>query len=175
MHDMKLFALVFVSFFGITVSAQTIDTEKSIVTFEVDNMWLNTVEGTFSNMSGTVRYSMKNPSSGSFSVCVDAATVNTGNKKRDEHLRTEDFFDVAKHPTICIQSKSISSSPEGLRFAGTLTLLGVTKEISFPFTFSDNTLKGTFQINRSDYGLGNDTGTFAVGEEVEITIECVLK
>jgi len=169
---MKLLFAFLATCLSLTVSSQSIDQEKSQVNFEIGNMWINTVEGTFKKMTGSVVYSIKNPSASSFSVCVDASTVNTDSEKRDEHLKTEDFFAVDRYPTICIESSKISSSKEGLKFTGTLTMLGVTKTISFPFTFDNKVLRGTFEINRSDFGLGADTGSFAVAEEVEITIEC---
>ena len=172
---MKALPLGLLLCMNMVVSAQTIDTEKSTVNFEIGNMWVNTVEGTFSNMTGSVSYSLKNPSLSSFAVCVDANTVNTGNTKRDEHLKTDDFFAVATYPQICIVSTKISSSPEGLIFTGTLTMHGVTKVITFPFTYVDQVFTGTFRINRFDYKIGEDVSTFTVDDDVEITIQCVLK
>lgn len=157
------------------LQAQTIDPNMSLVSFELSNMLVNTVEGTFSGMTGDISFDVNRPSSATFSVCIDASTVNTGSKKRDQHLRKEDFFDVATYPTICINSTRIKSTPEGMRFFGTLTMHGVVKEIDFPFTYSQGEFKGSFTINRLDFGVGEGTGSFAVGEEVEITIVCAVK
>jgi len=110
---MKLLFAFLATCLSLTVSSQSIDQEKSQVNFEIGNMWINTVEGTFKKMTGSVVYSIKNPSASSFSVCVDASTVNTDSEKRDEHLKTEDFFAVDRYPTICIESSKISSSKRG--------------------------------------------------------------
>lgn len=154
------------------LQAQQIEPSESLVSFELSNMLINTVEGTFTGMAGEINYDVDRPSSATFSVCVDASTVNTGSKKRDQHLREEDFFSVEEFPTICINSTRIQSTPEGLRFFGTLNMHGVVKEVEFPFTYAEGKFKGSFTINRLDYGLGEGTGSFAVGEEVEISIEC---
>lgn len=172
---MRLLLAALICGLSFQLHAQTIETSASLVNFELSNMLINTVEGTFTGMSGTISYDVDRPSSATFSVCVDASTVNTGSKKRDQHLRKEDFFSVEAYPTICINSTRIQSTPEGLRFFGTLTMHGIVKEIEFPFTFSEGQFKGSFTINRLDYGVGEDTGSFAVGEEVEISIVCAVK
>jgi len=78
---MKLLFAFLATCLSLTVSSQSIDQEKSQVNFEIGNMWINTVEGTFKKMTGSVVYSIKNPSASSFSVCVDASTVNTDSER----------------------------------------------------------------------------------------------
>lgn len=125
-------------------------------------------------MEGTVIFLPNNLSQSKFEVCVDAASVDTDNKKRDAHLRKPDFFDVEKYPNICFSSSKITKNGTEYKVVGTLTLHGVSKEIEIPFSYTDNTLTGAFTLNRFDYKLGEDTGTFLVGEEVSVKVVCVL-
>ena len=155
--------------------AQTIDTKKSTVTFEISNMKVNTVEGSFTGLKGTVNFDASKLSTSSFEVCIDASTVDTDNTKRDDHLRNEDFFHVEKYPTICFASTSIIKDGKGFKAKGDLTMLGITKEVVLPFTYENNQLTGALALNRFDYKLGEGTGSFMVGEEVKIQINCVLK
>ena len=154
--------------------AQTIDAKKSTVTFEISNMKVNTVEGSFTGLKGTVNFDASKLSTSSFEVCIDASSVDTDNTKRDDHLRNEDFFHVEKYPTICFSSTSIKKDGKGFKATGDLTMLGVTKEVVLPFTFKNNKLIGSLTLNRFDYKLGEETNTFMVGETVEIEIKCML-
>ena len=156
------------------VTGQIIHTEKSLIDFKIGNMGVKTVKGTFGGMKGEVRFDTSSLSSSYFNVCIDASTVNTGIKKRDEHLKNEDFFDVANHPVICFKSGHIIKTPEGYVTKGKLTMHGVTREVTIPFLYTQHMLKGTLSVKRLDYGVG-DTGTFLVSDEVDITIICYLK
>ncbi len=155
--------------------AQSIDSSKSKVAFAIGNMKFKTVEGTFTGMSGNLKFNTSEISQASFDVCIMANTVNTNNAKRDDHLRNEDFFDVEKYPSICFNSTSVQKTTKGYLTKGKLTMHGVSKEIEIPFSIKGNSLEGQFSISRYDYNVGTDTGTFMVSEDVEITITCVLK
>ncbi len=168
------FSLFFASVICLGALAQTIDSGKSLVSFEVSNMELRTVSGTFSGMKGEIKFDPKSISSSSFEVCIDAASVNTENKKRDDHLRNEDFFEVDRFPTICFRSKEIKKEEEGFRTRGVLTIHGVTREVVIPFSFSKGELVGQLTIDRNDFGVGDSYGSFTVGDEVHIMIKCVL-
>lgn len=156
------------------VFSQNINTEQSKVTFEIANTGLNTVEGSFTGMNGTLQFDENNLGSSSFNVCINASTINTGNKSRDKHLKNEDFFDVEKYPTICFKSESISQSSFGFVAKGSLTMHGITKAIEIPFVYKNQTFTGNFFIKRLDYGVGPNSG-FSVGKEVEIQITCKIK
>ena len=156
-------------------SAQTINSEKSIVNFEVSNMGFNTVEGTFKGMTGEIVFDDSNLVMSSFKVCVDANTVFTENEKRDTHLKKEDFFNTSKFPTICFVSNSISKSKEVFVVKGVLEMHGITMGVEIPFTYKNKVFKGELLINRLDYKVGEGTGTFMVGNEVEIEIICAIK
>ncbi|MEM6964135.1 MAG: YceI family protein [Bacteroidota bacterium] len=154
--------------------AQSIDTEASKITFEISNMGLNTVKGSFGGMNGMVEFDANNLDNSKFDVCINAESVDTDNRKRDDHLRKEDFFYVESHPTICFQSNSITKTSEGYITTGTLSMRGISKEVSIPFTFSDNTFNGTLSLKRKDYKVG-PSGGFMVGKTVDLKIICVLK
>jgi len=167
------FALILT--FVLSTNAQNIDTEKSGISFDIGNMRINTVSGTFSGMSGTVDFDPANLSQSSFQVCIDVSTVETGNRKRDQHLREDDFFDLENHPKICYQSGEISKTTSGYETTGKLTIKGTTRIVTIPFTYQDNILEGTFTLNRRDYNVGENTGTFMVSDPVEVTIRTVLE
>lgn len=157
------------------LNAQKIDSQDSRVLFEVGNLKINTVEGSFKGMRGNVKFNPSEIAKAEFDVCVDAATVDTDNSKRDEHLRSEEFFNPGKFPKICIEVVRIQKDGDKYMANSRLTMLGVTRDVLIPFTFSDQTLKGTFSIQRLNYGLGADTSTFMISNEVEITIICKLQ
>jgi len=155
------------------LQAQTIDAQKSKANFSVSNMRWMTVEGNFSGMKGNINFNEADPASSSFNVCLDAATVNTENKKRDDHLRNADFFHVDKYPEICYASTSITKTGKGYETNGNLTMHGVTKSVKIPFTYSNGKFTGKLKISRYDYEVGKDTGTFMVGEDIKIEIIAV--
>lgn len=173
---MKNIIIVSVLVFSfLSAASQPIDKEKSKVLFEIGNFKINTVEGTFHGMHGKVNFNPNDLKNSEFDVCIDAATANTDNNSRDKHLRGEDFFNVKVYPEICIKVNSIEKLNGKFMADSELTMLGVTRSVDIPFVYENNTLTGTFEIKRLDYGLGKGTGTFTVSNEVEITIVCVLK
>lgn len=159
---------------SIVANAQIIDTKNSVVTFGISNMKWKTVEGTFSGMNGTIVFNENNLQNSSFNVCINAATINTENKKRDDHLRNEDFFEVEKYPEICFTSSSIEKTTEGFVTKGSLSMHGVTKPVEISFTYNNNTFIGNLTVNRFDYNVGEDIKTFMVGKEATLEIICKL-
>ncbi|MBB6459284.1 YceI family protein [Flammeovirga kamogawensis] len=157
------------------VTAQSIDQTLSTVNFSISNFKVNTVDGAFKKMDGEINFNAENLNSSNFNVCISAASIFTDNEKRDEHLRNEDFFDVKKFPTICFISNDIRKTDNGYESNGKLTLHGITKVVTIDFNKDKNSFTGQLNINRLDFNLGEDTGTFTVGNEVEIEIKCVLK
>lgn len=173
---MKNLATALVALFISAFSfAQTIDEANSYVEFDVGNMGLMSVDGIIKGMSGKVNFDVENPASASFDVCVDPSTVNSDNEGRDDHLKNEDFFNVAKYVNVCFKSSSVVKTEEGFTALGQLTILETTLEVEIPFTANGNVLEGEFEINRIDYGLGADMGSFMVGKKVEMIIHCQLK
>jgi len=160
-------------FFAMSLQAQSIDTQKSKANFIATNMKWIKVEGNFTGMKGDIKFDEADLANSSFNVCVDAASVNTDNNARDKHLRNEDFFHVEKYPEICFASTSISKTGKGFVTEGTLTMHGVSKNVSIPFTYSNGQFTGNIKVSRYDYKVGEGTGTFMVGEDVKIEIIAV--
>ena len=162
-------------------NAQSIIKEKSKVEFEIGNLGIGSVDGIFQGMDGSIQFDKSNLKSSSFHVCIDASTINTENKKRDEHLRNEDFFHVDKYPTICFTSTSIHKHGEDYITKGKLTILKISKDIEIPFSIHEEdkyiTFAGTIKVNRFDYKLGTEaySGTFMVGDVAELKITCAAK
>ena len=174
---MKLSSLIFTfAMFLIfcSLSAQNINEAKSQVKFEISNMKFNTVEGIFKGMTGHVDFDPTDLENAAIEVCIDATSVNTKNEKRDEHLRKEDFFDTNKYPSICFKSSKFELIDGSYYVTGTLTLRGIQKEVTLPFTRNQNGLEGKLTINRLDFSIGAETGTFMVGNEVHLEITCYL-
>lgn len=169
-----LLSLTFLSL-SYNLKGQSIDSENSIISFSVSNMRFNTVKGTFTGMKGTVNFNPDNMSASSFDVCIDANTINTGNSKRDKHLKGEDFFEVDKYPSICFKATQIAKTKSGYKTIGMLSMHGISTTIEIPFTFNNNELVGEFQLKRLDYKIGEGTGGFMVGKEIDIKIVSVLQ
>jgi len=155
-------------------NAQTIDSDKSVVNFSILNMKVRTVEGTFTGMKGEISFDETDLANSSFKVSIEATTVNTENEKRDDHLRNEDFFHVEEYPMISFESSSIKNTSEGFMTTGMLSMHGVSKEVAFPFTFIENQFRGTLEINRFDYKIGEGTSTSSVDETASLEIIAVV-
>jgi polyisoprenoid-binding protein YceI len=171
----------------------TIDTAHSAAQFSVRHMMISNVKGEFTNTSGTVQWDGKDLSTAVVEATIDAASINTREPKRDAHLKSPDFFDVAKFPTLTFKSTKVEPAGQGkLRMAGDLTIHGVTKPVVFdvigptpvvkdPYGNQRVGASATTTINRKDFGLkwnaALETGGVVVGEQVTITldVELVLK
>lgn len=174
-----LFLLTFLStccFFG--VQAQTIDQTKSRVSFEIGNMKINTVEGELFGMEGELFFEPLSLNDSFFNVCVKVKSMDTGSEKRDEHLLTEDFFEAEVYPDICFVSEEIKKgNSEDFIAVGSLQIKDVERKVEIAFTYDEKEKQfvGALIINRLDFKVGEDTGTFMVSDEVEITIYCRLQ
>ena len=154
-----------------STTGQSINSKSSKVTFEISNFGVNTVEGTFTGMTGEVLFSPDELSNSIFEVCIDAASINTGNEKRDDHLKKEDYFEVDKYLEICFNATEIVKTNDDYTAIGVLTMHGNSKNIAIPFSVTNQTFVGKFTIDRYDYGVG-PRGGFMVGKDVEIQIVC---
>jgi len=168
-------------------STWTIDPDHSNIGFKVKHLMVSNVRGSFDKHTGTVVIDDKDITGSKVEVSIDTNSVNTNVQKRDEHLRSADFFDVAKYPKMTfISKKVVSAGKDLLKVTGDLTLHGVTKsvvlDVEGPTVDSKdsrgNIRKGvtaTTKINRKDFGLvwnaALETGGVAVGEEITITLE----
>jgi polyisoprenoid-binding protein YceI len=188
-HFIKTIAAVVTLSIPALASASTwsIDPDHSNVGFKVRHMMVSNVKGNFEKHSGTLELNDKDITKSKVQVSIDTASVNTNAQKRDDHLRSADFFDVAKFPTMTFVSKKVAKAgKDKLKVTGDLTLHGVTKQVVLDVEGPSKESKdpwGNFRrgvtastkINRKDFGLvwnaALETGGVAVGEEVTITLE----
>lgn len=162
-----------------------VDHSHSEIEFAVKHMMISTVKGNFGTYDVTIdNFDENNVEAAKVTVTIDAATINTKNADRDEHLRGEDFFDTAKYPEITFVSKEIKSAKEENHYqlVGDLTMRGVTREVAFDFILNGviqdpwgNTKLGAeaeLVIDRQDWGVSwsktLDSGGLVVSDEVKI-------
>jgi len=157
---------------GTSIPKKSVVTSDSTLIFMVVNMGFREVTGTFSGMTGDIQFDQNNLDSCNFNVCVETSTIDTENEKRDEKLRSKEFFEVAKYPTICFQSTSFVKTSVGLMVTGKLSMHGKTKVIEIPFTASNGTYKGSFLLKRLDYRVGKTVSTKKVSDDVIVQIVC---
>jgi len=158
-----------------------VDPAHSSIGFSIDHMVIDTVHGRFRQFDGSITVDPDNGNAlKQAAATIQAKSVDTDVERRDTHLRSPDFFDVEKYPTLAFESTGI----DGQTLTGKFTLHGVTKEISLPFKIKGpikdpmgNThlsLEASTKINRKDYGLTwnktLDAGGLMLGEEVTIQI-----
>lgn len=125
--------------------------------------------GTFAEFGGDIAFDPNDLSKGRFNVAVKAASINTGNGMKNKHARSDEWLDAQKYPDIRFVSESFAQKGSGYEVTGTLELHGVKKTITIPFAFEDNTFKGSFNVNRADYGVGKTTGMSGkVSRELQI-------
>jgi polyisoprenoid-binding protein YceI len=172
------------------VSTWEIDSAHSGAHFSVRHMMIATVRGEFRKVTGTINMDEKDISKSSVEAVIDAATIDSREERRDNDLRSANFFDVAKFPTITFKSKSVTRLGEGkFKVAGDLTMHGVTKEVILDVEGLNTQVtdprrgpkmgaSATTKINRSDFGLTwnrvVETGGVAVSDEVGIIIDLEL-
>jgi polyisoprenoid-binding protein YceI len=167
-----------------TASAYAIDKAHSEVTFQVRHL-LTKVRGRFSDFSGTIHLDLQDPANASVSLTIAAASIDTNNADRDQHLRSDDFFAVATYPAITFESSRIVKTSSDLYdVTGTLTIRGVARNITLPVAYLGmatdpwGNARAGFEteltINRKDYGLSwnaaLETGGFLVGDDVRISL-----
>jgi len=174
---MKNFFIIIIFILSPNISfSNEINKEESSVRFEISKFAFLTVEGIFTNMTGTITFDENNLPKSKFEVCIDATTINTEDEERDLHLKSDEFFDIEKHPKICFISDKISSENGKFIATGNLTMIGTTKEVKIIFDFSNNQFQGKLTIDRTDFHLGENAQKSAIiGDEVEIFINCQLK
>lgn len=155
----------------------TIDKAHSSIVFTVEHNGVSKVAGMFHDFEGTIVYDKANPAATKVDFSVNTESVFTGNKKRDDHLKGNDFFKAKQFPTATFKStKVVADGDDELKITGDFTLLGVTKEITIEADFTgmkkgDEVIaggKGEFTIDRGAHGMTYGQG--AVGNEVEVDI-----
>jgi polyisoprenoid-binding protein YceI len=158
------------------------DPYHSEVDFSVRHMSIANVHGRIGGVAAKLLLNEANITQSSVTVTIDVTTIDTGVAPRDTHLKTPDFFDVAKYPTATFVSTGVTKTANGLAVAGNFTLHGVTKPIVLqvqgpngPVTGLDKKphtgFSATTAIRRDDYGIGPKFPDAFVGENIQLTIE----
>lgn len=161
-----------------TKTVWNIDTTHSEINFKVKHMMISTVSGSFEKFDGKVETSNGDFKNGNFSFDAEIDSVNTNNKDRDNHLKSDDFFGAEKNPKLTFKSKSF----DGEKMVGDLTIKGVTKEVTLDADYNGSAVdpygqtKAGFEfegnINRKDFGLTwsavTEAGSIVVSDTVKL-------
>jgi polyisoprenoid-binding protein YceI len=170
-----------------TVTTWNLDPSHSTAEFKVKHMMISNVKGSFSGISGTLQLNETDYTHSTAKASIPVATLTTGDAQRDGHLKSADFFDAEKYPTITFETTNIDSKGGAdYEVTGDFTLHGVTKQIKLavedvsepskdPWGNQRIGLTATTKINRKDFGLtwnaALETGGVLVGEDVTITLD----
>lgn len=187
MHLKQIFASIagalMLGSFAHAADTYKVDPAHTSVTFSVRHLGINNVKGHFKEFAGEIV--MDKGAVTAATGTIQVKSVDTGVQKRDDHLRTADFFDAAKYPTITFKTKRVEKGSSGETvLVADFTMRGVTKELRLPAKLSGPTkdpwggvrigLEAKTKLNRKDYGIKYheilETGVMAVGEEVELEI-----
>ena len=154
-----------------------LDTTHANVDFSVKHMAISTVRGSFNLFSASGETDDATGMPTALSMEIDATSVNTNNEQRDGHLKSPDFFDVAKFPEITFASKRVVAKGGGqFDIVGDLTMHGVTKEVTAPartlfYEGGRGRFKGSFMVNRREYGINYDSRMNPIQDVVEVQFE----
>ena len=163
-----------------------IDPGHSTAGFSVRPLTITTVPGKFGKVAGTIEWDEADITKSRVEATIDATTIDTDNPDRDKHLKSPDFFDVEKYPTITFKSTKVEKAGSGLKVSGDLTMRGVTKPvvldvdgpvapIADPWGNTKSGLTATTKVNRQDWGISwsktLDSGGLVVGNDVTIKID----
>jgi polyisoprenoid-binding protein YceI len=173
----------------VAVRPLEIDRSHSEVAFQVRHL-LSKVRGRFTDFAGTIQFDPAHPEASHVHVVIQVASIDTAERDRDAHLRSADFFDVERFPTLTFTSTSVTPRGDNrYDVAGGLTIHGVTRPVTIegvylgsaqdPWGNTKSVFEGELTLNRKDYGLtwnaALETGGFLVGDEVKVTLEIQAK
>jgi polyisoprenoid-binding protein YceI len=173
----------------VKTSTWTVDPAHSHLGFAIRHLMIATVRGRFTQVQGTVTVDESDPTSASADISIATASVSTGDEKRDGHLRSPDFFDAERFPSMTFRSKRVEAkSTDAFRVLGDLTIRDVTREVALdvqllgrakdPWGQEHAAFEATTKIKRADYGLtwnaALEAGGVLVGDDVSISIEAQL-
>jgi len=170
-----------------TASTWKLDPVHSVAEFKVKHMMISNVKGQFAGISGTLNFDESHVENSRVEATIDASTLNTRDAQRDAHLKSAEFIDVEKFPTLSFRSSSVKrTGDDELAVTGDLTIHGVTRQVVFnvegptapgkdPWGNTRVGLSAVTKINRKDFGLtwnaALETGGFLVGDDVTITLD----
>jgi polyisoprenoid-binding protein YceI len=171
---------------GFVMATWQIDGSHSAVEFSVKHMMVSRTKGRFTKFEGQIELDEHDLANSSVAVVIDAASLDTHDEKRDEHLRSAEFFDVANYPNITFTStKVVPKSGDRFEVVGDLTIKGVTQQVAVnveangigtsPWGQQVAGYEASTAINRKDFGLtwnvALETGGFLVGDEIKINLD----
>jgi len=171
---------------GGTLAKWIIDPDHTVAVFSIGHLMIANVRGHFSKITGMIHFDISDITHSSVEVTIDATSICTGIKKRDDHLRSPDFFDVEKYPEIIFKSSKVEvTSINRCKVYGDLTIHGVTHPVTLeaeyfgpvksPFGATSIGFTAKTVVNREDYGLiwnvPMEDGGVLVGKYAEITLE----
>lgn len=164
-----------------------LDPAHSSAEFKIRHMMISNVKGGFSGLSATLTEHLSDSTLSSIEASIDVSTIDTGDPQRDGHLKSADFFDVEKYPTMTFRSTEVEpNGKDGYKVTGDLVLHGISRQQTFvvegptapakdPWGNTRIGLSATGKINRKDYGLNwnaaLETGGILVGDDVNISLE----
>ena len=170
-----------------TATTWNLDPVHSIAEFKVKHMMISNVKGQFTGITGILTFDETDIARSRVEATIDASSINTRDAQRDAHLKSADFFDVEKFPTLSFRSTGVKRTADGeLRVTGELTIHGATHEVAFkvegptepakdPWGSTRIGLSAVTKINRKDFGLtwntALETGGILVGDEITITLD----
>ncbi len=161
------------------------DPAHSEITFKVRHMMFSKVSGSFDDWEGTFQFNPDDPAAMEASADINVASIDTGNGDRDDHLRSEDFFDVENHPTMQFESGEVEEASDGqFKLHGTLTICGESNPVELDVEYHGKAtdpwgnqrvgFTATTTLNRKEFGLtwnqALETGGVLVGEDVEVEL-----
>ncbi len=190
MNSVKVLSSALVLGVGVLLSSSvfaadyTLDKAHSTISFSAKHLMVSKTTGSFSDYDGTISFDPNDLVASKIEITVKAASIDTRNEKRDEHLKGADFLDAEKFPAVTFVSKSIAKEGDTYTLTGDLTLKGVTKEITVPAEISGpvtSPMGGTaiginanFKVNRQDYGVSFnktlDNGGLMVSDDVNLDV-----
>jgi len=180
-------SICLISSSAMAVSTWTIDPDHSNVQFKIRHMMIANVNGTFGKVKGVVRIDETDMAQSAVDVTIEINSINTGVAKRDEHLKSNEFFDAAKYPTMTFVSGKVTQIGKGqLKLLGILTIHGISREVVLDVDGPTSEIKdpmgntrcgasATTKINRTDFGLNwnksMETGGMMIDDTVFINLE----
>ena len=161
-----------------------IDPIHSFIQFRTMHLGYSWLVGRFNRFEGTMTYDpLAGPESQSIRLTIDAASLDTNHAERDKHLRSDDFFDVEQYPTVTFISTSYQGGEDGGTLTGELTLLGITKTVSFdvrrigegddPWGGYRAGFEGSYILKRSEFGMDYNLGPAAEEVDIHLMIEAI--
>jgi polyisoprenoid-binding protein YceI len=184
MKPIKIILAITLGSLGMAVQAADtfkIDPVESSIVFSVMRYGVSNFYGRFNDVSGTVVFDKADPSKSSVELTIPVKSVDTHNEKRDQHLKSPDFFNAKQFPVMTFKSKQVESSGDTYKVTGDFTLHGVTKPLTLEIKKGgegkgmEGEIRGGgethFTIKRSDYGMNFMQGP--VGDEINIVVSLV--